>query len=222
MLARLLVGIWIPLAGHIRLDGADISEWDRDQLGPHIGYLPQDVELLDGSVEENISRFGVADPDATVAAAKKAGVHEMILGLPKGYDTMLGTGGTILPGGQRQRVALARALYGDPCVIVLDEPNSNLDNEGEEALRDVIRGLKSEGKTLVVVSHRFSMLLSADKILVLREGRKILFGDRDDVLAKIAPSSAKNTVASQSSKTPAETAHKAPPRPSEVQLRPIP
>ena len=221
MLARLLVGIWVPLAGHIRLDGADISEWDRDQLGPYIGYLPQDVALLDGTVEENISRFGAPDPDATVAAAMKAGVHEMILGLPKGYDTMLGTGGTILPGGQRQRVALARALYGDPCVIVLDEPNSNLDNEGEGALRDIIRGLKSKGKTLVVVSHRYSVLLSADKILVLREGRKILFGDRDDVLAKIAPSTSNNAVAPQPSKTPAETANKASPCVTKVQLRPI-
>ena len=221
MLARLLVGIWVPMAGHVRIDGADLSDWGRDRLGPHIGYLPQEAELLDGTVEENISRFATPDPGATIAAARKVGVHEMILNLPDGYDTLLGTGGMILPGGQRQRVALARALYGDPAVIVLDEPNTNLDNEGECALREVIQGLKSEAKTIVVISHRSSVLLSADKLLVLREGRQILFGGRDEVLAKIAPNGVKIPAAPQAKTTPAKAPETVPPCPTEVQLGPV-
>lgn len=185
MLARMLVGVWTPLSGHVRLDGAEISEWDREMLGPHIGYLPQDVELFDGTVEQNIARFGSADPEATVAAAKRAGVHELILELSDGYDTMIGDGGAVLSGGQRQRIALARAVYGDPAFVVLDEPNSNLDNEGEEALREAILSLKTAGKTVVIVSHRLSALNSADKILVLRNGKQEMVGPRAQVLANV-------------------------------------
>lgn len=185
-LARVLLGIWPAQVGHVRLDGAEINHFNRDELGPHIGYLPQDIELFDGTVSENIARFGEVDADKVVAAARKAGVHEMILELPNGYDTYISSTSGALSGGQRQRVGLARALYGDPVLVVLDEPNSNLDEAGEKALSRAIAQLKAEGTTLFVISHRTSVLKSMDKLLVMKEGQVSMFGPRDQVLAQFA------------------------------------
>jgi PrtD family type I secretion system ABC transporter len=184
-LARLLVGIWTPTAGHVRLDGADVSRWDHEALGPHIGYVPQDVELFDGTVSENIARFNEPDAERVVAAARKSGVHEMVLRLPEGYDTRIGEVGSVLSGGQRQRIALARALYGAPSFIVLDEPNSNMDGEGEEALRTTLGELKHAGKTVVVIAHRPSIIQAADKVLVLREGQVEQFGMTAEVMQRL-------------------------------------
>ncbi|WP_017739279.1 type I secretion system permease/ATPase [Pseudomonas sp. CBZ-4] len=185
-LARVLVGVWPTLAGTVRLDGADIHRWDRDDLGPHIGYLPQDIELFSGSIADNIARFREADPQLVVQAAQQAGVHELILRLPQGYDTLLGDNGGGLSGGQKQRVALARALYGGPRLIVLDEPNSNLDTQGEAALASAIAQMKAQGSSVVLVTHRSAALAQADKLLVLNEGQLQVFGPSQEVLRALS------------------------------------
>ncbi|MDO7639832.1 MAG: type I secretion system permease/ATPase, partial [OM182 bacterium] len=175
-LARALLGIWPTYSGKVRLDGADIFAWDRTELGPYVGYLPQDIELFDGSISENICRFGDVDPDKVVEAAKTAGVHDLILHLPQGYDTVIGGSGGILSGGQRQRIGLARAIYGSPKYLVLDEPNSNLDDQGERELVEAIRRIKSEGATVIIITHRTMVLQCVDKILVMRDGAASHFG----------------------------------------------
>lgn len=184
-LARLLVGVWPAATGTVRLDGADIRQWNREELGPHLGYLPQDVELFDGSVAENIARFGRVDSELVIEAARRAGMHDLILQLPQGYDTPLGVGGSALSGGQRQRVGLARALYGNPWLIVLDEPNSNLDEQGERALAGAIADLTARGKTVLMVTHRPSSLGAVSKVMVLAGGTIKAFGPRDEILAAL-------------------------------------
>ncbi len=188
-LARVLVGSWRPSAGHARMDGADVFIWDAADRGRYIGYLPQDVELFDGPIRENIARMGQPDTDQVIAAAQLAGVHELILRLPQGYETIIGDGGTRLSGGQRQRIALARALYGDPALVVLDEPNSNLDTEGERALMEAMTELKRRGVTTIVVAHRPTVLASVDRLVVMHQGRVEMQGPRDEVLGKVAPGS---------------------------------
>ena len=184
-LARTILGIWPAYSGKVRLDGADISAWNRTELGPHIGYLPQDIELFDGSIAENISRFRNAASEDIVTAAKLAGVHEMILRLPNGYDTVIGAAGGMLSGGQRQRIGLARAVFGNPKLLVLDEPNSNLDDQGEKELVEALRRIKAEGCTIVVITHRTMVLQCVDKILVMKEGAAVSFGPKDQVLASL-------------------------------------
>jgi PrtD family type I secretion system ABC transporter len=186
-LARVLLGIWPPTVGTVRYDGADLSEWPRESLGPYIGYLPQDVELFAGTVAENIARLGELDSDKILAAAQKARVHEMILRLPHGYDTILGQGGIGLSGGQRQRIGLARALYGSPCIVLLDEPNANLDSEGEGFLLETFAQLKAEGVTLLVIAHRPMLLQNFDRLLVMRGGSVEMYGARHEVMARLAP-----------------------------------
>lgn len=188
-LARLLVGVWPATAGKVRLDGADVYQWDKEELGPWLGYLPQDVELFDGSIAENIARFGEIDGEAVILAAQQAGVHEMILRLPQGYDTPLGADGGSLSGGQKQRIGLARALYGEPSLIVLDEPNASLDDVGEAALIKALVDLKQRGKTLVLISHRPTVMNIVDKVLVLREGAVQMFGSRDEVFSALRQAS---------------------------------
>jgi ATP-binding cassette subfamily C exporter for protease/lipase/ATP-binding cassette subfamily C protein EexD len=186
-LARLLTGVWPATTGAVRLDAADVAYWPRPDLGPWIGYVPQDVELFDGTVAENIARLGTVDPEAVVAAAKLANTHELVLSLPKGYDTQVGEQGSRLSPGQRQRIALARALYGGPRFIVLDEPNSNLDGAGEIALADALRRLRKDGVTSVVVTHRPSLIAHVDKILVLENGRVQQFGPASEVMKPMQP-----------------------------------
>jgi ATP-binding cassette subfamily C exporter for protease/lipase len=181
-LARLLVGLWPALNGKVRLDGVDVFNWNKAELGPHVGYLPQGVELFEGSVAENIARFGELDPVKIEAAARAVGLHEFILALPQGYDNPVGREGAMLSGGQRQRIALARALYGKPAFVVLDEPNSSLDEQGDAALASAISQGASRGTTFVVMTHRTSVLGVSNKMLVLREGQVQFFGPRDDVL----------------------------------------
>jgi ATP-binding cassette subfamily C exporter for protease/lipase len=185
-LARLLVGIWPSASGKIRLDGVDVFTWNKAELGPHIGYLPQDVELFDGSLAENIARFGAIDRDKVEAAARQVGLHDVIMALPEGYDAQIGEEGCFLSGGQRQRVGLARAIYGAPQFIVLDEPNSSLDEAGEAALLDTLRWLKAEGKTVVVITHRASVFPAVDRILLLRDGAVHGYGVRDEILAALS------------------------------------
>lgn len=184
-LARLLMGLWPAVSGKVRLDGADVFAWDKQELGPHLGYLPQGVELLEGTLAENIARFGEPSRVKVEAVARAVGLHEFIESLPHGYDSPVGREGAMLSGGQRQRVALARALYGDPVLVVLDEPNSSLDEAGDLALVQAIAGLKARGTTFVIMTHRTSVLGVADKMLVLRDGAQQAFGPRDEVLAAL-------------------------------------
>lgn len=185
-LARALMGIWPKQHGVVRLDGADISTWDKQELGPFVGYLPQDIELFEGSIRDNISRFEEGDLEKIVHAAQLAGVHEMILMLPDGYDTVIGSAGINLSGGQRQRIGLARAVYGSPRLIVLDEPNSNLDELGEQALGAALHKLKASGSTVFIVSHRPNILNHLDRIVVMSGGTVSLCGERDKVLTHLA------------------------------------
>jgi len=189
-LARLLLGIWRPQAGSVRLDGADIGQWDRDALGAHVGYLPQDVELFAGTVAENVARLGAVDDERVIEAARLAHAHEMILRLPQGYDTPIGDGGSRLSGGQRQRIALARALYGNPKLVVLDEPNANLDAEGDQALRAALTTLKQRGTTVIVVGHRPALMSCLDKIAVLKDGVVIAFDAASALLPQLVGSAA--------------------------------
>jgi ATP-binding cassette subfamily C protein len=185
-LARMLVGVWRPVRGRIRLDSAALDQWSSDSLGEHIGYLPQDVELLGGTVAQNIGRFHEPlDPKRVIAAANAAGVHELIVSLPNGYETQVGENGSALSAGQAQRVALARALYGDPFLVVLDEPNSNLDAEGDDALSKAIMSVRNRGGIVVVVAHRPSAIACVDMLLMMAQGRAIAFGHRDEVLARV-------------------------------------
>ena len=184
-LARVLLGIWPSTSGQVLLDGQPILNWDRMELGPHIGYLPQDIELFDGSIAENIARAGQVASDKVIAAADAAGLHQMILRFPKGYDTPMGEAGGLLSGGQRQRIGLARAMYGDPELVVLDEPNANLDDEGEAALVRAVQGMKAKGKTVVLISHRPGIVGVADRLLILHQGTVQASGPRDGVLAAL-------------------------------------
>jgi len=184
-LARVIVGIWPNVGGEVLLDERPIGLWDRDELGPHVGYLPQDIELFDGTIAENIARFGEVDSQKVVAAAQATGLHEMILRMPRGYDTPIGEAGRILSGGQRQRIALARAVYGDPRLIVLDEPNANLDDVGERALMQAVSLLKQQGKTIFLISHRPQVMAVADRLLILANGQVQASGPKDGVLAAL-------------------------------------
>ncbi len=193
-LARVLMGIWPDVSGKVLIDGLPISDWNRAELGPLVGYLPQDVELLEGSIAENIARFGEVDSAKVIAAAQSAGLHEMILRLPNGYDTPIGEAGNLLSGGQRQRVGLARAVYGNPKLIVLDEPNANLDDAGEAALFRTVTELKANGQTVFLITHRPGAVAVADRLLILRDGQIFASGPRDAVIAALqaqaaAPSS---------------------------------
>ena len=196
-LARLLVGVWPTMMGKVRLDGADIYTWNKAELGPHVGYLPQDIELFSGTVAENIARFGEIDSEKVVQAAKRAGVHDLILHFPDGYDTKLGDGGAGLSGGQKQRLGLARAMYDDPALIVLDEPNSNLDEAGEQALVNAVLDLRQRGKTIVLITHRPSAISVTTKLLLMQDGGVQMFGPTKDVLAALNEANQKALAAQQ-------------------------
>jgi ATP-binding cassette subfamily C exporter for protease/lipase len=182
-LARCIIGVWPRLSGEVLLDERPLAGGDRRELGPHLGYLPQDIELFEGTIAENIARFGAIDPDKVIAATRSAGLHEMVLRFPKGYDTPIGEAGGLLSGGQRQRIALARAIYGRPRLVVLDEPNANLDDAGEAALVHVLQELRAQGSTVVIVTHRQGILTAADRVVLLRNGQVERDGPRDAVLA---------------------------------------
>lgn len=186
-LARALVGVWPPANGTLRLDGAEVFKWNKEELGPWIGYLPQDVELFEGTVAENIARFGELDSERIVQAARRAGVHEMILRLPESYETAIGEGGAVLSGGQRQRIALARALYGEPALVVLDEPNANLDEAGEAALVAAIEQMKEDRRTVFVMTHRPNVLRVVDSVMVLVGGMLRAYGPPDTVMKGLKP-----------------------------------
>jgi PrtD family type I secretion system ABC transporter len=184
-LIRVLLGVWPAAAGTIRFDGFDVTHWNPTELGPHIGYLPQDIELFAGTIAQNIARFRDAEHVDVIRAAELAGVHDMIQQLPNGYDTQIGDGGQALSGGQRQRIGLARALFGKPAIVVLDEPNANLDSPGETALVGAMQHLKEIGATVIFVTHKTNMLTLADKVLLMEQGTVRLYGEREEVLAKI-------------------------------------
>jgi ATP-binding cassette, subfamily C, bacterial len=195
-LARVMVGVWQVGGGAVRLDGFELSQWDPQELGKHVGYLPQDVELFAGSVAENIARFGPVDNEAVIDAAQLAGCHELIQSLPDGYNTNIGDSGQVLSGGQRQRIALARCLYRSPSFLVLDEPNANLDSAGEEALLWAIHRLKAAGTTVVLITHKLNILSVADKIVILRDGTVQAFGNKEEVLSGLTGPRAIRTEAS--------------------------
>jgi ATP-binding cassette subfamily C protein EexD len=200
-LVRVILGVWPVLNGSVRLDGADVDQYNRDEIGPYVGYLPQDIELFEGTIAQNIARFGKADDESIVSAAQLAGAHEMILQLANGYDTAVGVGGNTLSSGQRQRVGLARAMFGDPRLVILDEPNSNLDDAGEQALTSAVERLKSQGATVLVVTHRRSILSQMDQLLVLQQGQVAAFGAREEVLGRLQSNTAQPLrVASSQSK----------------------
>ncbi|MFZ4525504.1 MAG: type I secretion system permease/ATPase [Chlorobium sp.] len=182
-LARCIVGVWAKREGRVLIDGEPVESWDRTELGPHLGYLPQDIELFDGTIAENIARFAEVDSLKVIEAAKRTGIHEMILRFPRGYDTQIGEAGGMLSGGQRQRLGLARAMYGNPAILVLDEPNANLDDAGERSLLEAVKDLRGAGKTVILVTHRPSVLAVADLLVVMQGGRMIHCGPRDEVLA---------------------------------------
>jgi ABC-type protease/lipase transport system fused ATPase/permease subunit len=173
------------LSGSVRIDGAELSHWDNEQLGRHVGYLPQDVELFSGSIAENIARFESVDEKMVIAAAQMAGVHAMIQSLPSGYNTQIGDGGQSLSGGQRQRIALARALYRMPSIVILDEPNASLDSEGETALMNALQSLKQAKRTVILITHKTNILSIMDKILVMAQGQVQAFGDREEIFSKL-------------------------------------
>jgi ATP-binding cassette, subfamily C, bacterial len=185
---RTLTGVWPSREGTVRIDGSDLRHWDKQALGQHIGYLPQDVELFDGTVAQNISRFAAEDDARVIEVARKAGCHALIQALPEGYNTVIGRGGHGLSGGQRQRIALARALYGEPSLVVLDEPNASLDQLGEAALMRAVAALKQSGTTVVIVTHKVSLLADADRVLLMNEGRLQISGTVEQVLSQITGS----------------------------------
>ena len=191
-LAKAAVGVWPVVNGSVRIDGADIKHYNRDELGEHIGYLPQDIELFEGTIAENIARFRSEDPQKIIEAAKLSGTHDLILNLPNGYESRVGPGGASLSGGQKQRIGLARAVYGMPKMVILDEPNSNLDDAGEYALMMALRVLKQRGTTLLFITHRKNLLALADKIAVVKDGMLSLYGPRDEVLTALSPNAQNN------------------------------
>ncbi len=189
-LARVMIGIWPQMSGEVLLDDLPITSWNRVDLGPHLGYLPQDIELFEGTIAENIARFRELNSEKVIEAARCAGLHDMILRFPKGYDTPIGEAGNLLSGGQRQRIGLARAVYGDPVLIILDEPNANLDDAGEAALARTVQDLKEKGRTVFLITHRPGAIAAADRLVILRDGHIQIQGTRDEVLASLRPRSA--------------------------------